>query len=158
MQKKMMHSPEAAVKGPSINEVGDREGGGVKNWSKLPTDSTKKLPTWRRGSLKRGCQKSGKNTDVVYGWSQTFLSPTGPIFGCHACVEIAICYVVKTKFVHTTVNCHCFLQGWRKVWKSGAASNNAARWRCRRHFLSCQNFFNKENLYFLNLQLNITSN
>ena len=27
--------------------------GGVKNWSKLPMNSTKKLPTWRRGMLKR---------------------------------------------------------------------------------------------------------
>ena len=29
--------------GPSINDVGNLEGGGVKNWSKLPTDCTKKL-------------------------------------------------------------------------------------------------------------------
>ena len=28
------------------------EGGGVKNWSKLPTYSTKKLPTWGRGVSK----------------------------------------------------------------------------------------------------------
>ena len=27
-------------------------GGGGKNWSKLPTDSTKKLPTWGRGASK----------------------------------------------------------------------------------------------------------
>ena len=26
-------------KGPFINDVGNWEGGGVKNWSKLPTDS-----------------------------------------------------------------------------------------------------------------------
>ena len=39
-------------KGPSINDVGNWEGGGVKNWSKLPTDSTKKLPTWGRGVSK----------------------------------------------------------------------------------------------------------
>ena len=31
---------------PSINDVGNWEGRGVKKWSKLPTDSTKKLPTW----------------------------------------------------------------------------------------------------------------
>ena len=36
---------------------GNWEGVGVKNWSKLPTDSTKKLPT----------RKSVKITDVVYG-------------------------------------------------------------------------------------------
>ena len=39
-------------------------GEGVKIWSKLLMDSTKKLPTWGRG-----CQKSGKIADVVYGWS-----------------------------------------------------------------------------------------
>ena len=42
-------------------KLGGRKG---KNWSKLPTDSTKKLPTWGRG-----CQKSGKIANVVYGWS-----------------------------------------------------------------------------------------
>ena len=41
-------------------------GGGVKNWSKLLTDSTKKLPT-----RERGCQNSGKIADVVYRWSQS---------------------------------------------------------------------------------------
>ena len=51
-------------KGPSINNVGNREGGGVKNYSKLPTDSSKKLPTWGRV-----VSKSGKIADVVYGWS-----------------------------------------------------------------------------------------
>ena len=44
-----------------------RQSGGVKNWSKLPTDSTKKLPTWGRGVSK--IRK--KNTDVVYEWSQS---------------------------------------------------------------------------------------
>ena len=39
-------------------------GGRGQNWSKLTTDSTKKLPTWGRG-----CQKSGKIANVVYGWS-----------------------------------------------------------------------------------------
>ena len=38
-------------KGWSINDVGNREGGGVKNWSKLPTDTTKKLPTSGLSSL-----------------------------------------------------------------------------------------------------------
>ena len=38
--------------GPSINDVGNWEGGGVKNCSKLPTDSTKKLPTWGEGGVK----------------------------------------------------------------------------------------------------------
>ena len=46
-------------KGPSINDVGNWEGGGVKNWSKLPTDSTKKLPTWRRGvsKIRKNCRR-----------------------------------------------------------------------------------------------------
>jgi hypothetical protein len=44
---------EKNCKGPSINDVGNWEGEGVKNWSKLPTDSTKKLPTWgREGGVK----------------------------------------------------------------------------------------------------------
>ena len=34
--------------GPSINNVGNWERGEVKNWSKLPMDSTKNLPTWGR--------------------------------------------------------------------------------------------------------------
>ena len=52
-------------KGPSINDVGNWEGEGVKNWSKLPTNSTnKKLPTWEAW-----CQKFKKIADVVYGWS-----------------------------------------------------------------------------------------
>ena len=38
--------------GPSINDIGNWEGGGVKNWPKLPTDSTKKLSTWGRGVSK----------------------------------------------------------------------------------------------------------
>ena len=34
------------LKGPFINDVGNWKGGGeVIKWSKLPTDSTKKLPT-----------------------------------------------------------------------------------------------------------------
>ena len=52
-------------KGPSINNVGNWEGEGVKNWSKLPTDSAKKTVDMGEG----GCQKSGKIADVVYGWS-----------------------------------------------------------------------------------------
>ena len=36
-------------KGPSINDFGNWEEGGVKNGSKLQTDSTKKLPTWGGG-------------------------------------------------------------------------------------------------------------
>ena len=40
------------AQGPSINDVGNWEGGGVENWSKLTTDSTKKLPTWGRGVSK----------------------------------------------------------------------------------------------------------
>ena len=52
---------------PSINDVGNWKGGGVKNWSKLPMDSIKK--TADRG---RGFQKSGKIADVVYGWSSAY--------------------------------------------------------------------------------------
>ena len=44
----------------SINNVGTWEGGVVKYWSKLPTNSTKNLSTWRRG-----CQKSGKITNYL---------------------------------------------------------------------------------------------
>ena len=40
---------------------------GVKNWSKLLTDCTKKL--W---ILERGCKKSGKIADIVYGWPLNF--------------------------------------------------------------------------------------
>ena len=34
-------------------------GGGVKNWSKLPMDSTKKLPTWARGvsKIRKNCRR-----------------------------------------------------------------------------------------------------
>ena len=38
--------------GPSINDVGNWSGREVKNLSKLPTDSTKKLPTWGKGGVK----------------------------------------------------------------------------------------------------------
>ena len=59
-----MFSQELVYWEPSINNVGNCEVRRVKNWSKLVTDSTKKMPTWGRG-----CQKSGKIADVVYGWS-----------------------------------------------------------------------------------------
>ena len=52
--------------GPSINDVGNWEGEGVKNRSKLPTDSTKKNSQYVGG----WCQKFRKISDVVYGWSQ----------------------------------------------------------------------------------------
>ena len=38
--------------GPSINDVGNWEGEGVKNGSKLPTDSTKKTADMGRGVSK----------------------------------------------------------------------------------------------------------
>ena len=38
-----------------------KKGGGVKKWSKLPKDSTKKLLTW-------WMSKIWKNADIVYGW------------------------------------------------------------------------------------------
>ena len=41
---------------------GQLRGGRGKNWSELPTNSTKKLPTWGRGY-----QKCGKIANVVYG-------------------------------------------------------------------------------------------
>ena len=44
-------------------------GGGVKNSPKLPTDSTKELPTLPGG----GCVKNfGKMTNVVYEWFHTW--------------------------------------------------------------------------------------
>ena len=39
-------------RGPSINDVGNWERGGVKNWLKLPTDSTKKTANMEEGSVK----------------------------------------------------------------------------------------------------------
>ena len=40
---------------PSINDVGNLEGGGVKDWSKL---QAKKLPTWGRGmsKIRKNCR------------------------------------------------------------------------------------------------------
>ena len=38
--------------GPSISNVGNWEGGGVKNWSKLPTVSTKKTADMGEGGVK----------------------------------------------------------------------------------------------------------
>ena len=54
-------------KGPSISDVGNRKGEGVKNGSKVLTDSTKKLPICVYGG--GGCQKFRNIADVVYGWS-----------------------------------------------------------------------------------------
>ena len=51
------------LKGLSINDIGNWEGE-VKNWSKLPTDSTKNLPI-----LGRGMSKFRQFADVVYRWS-----------------------------------------------------------------------------------------
>ena len=50
----------------SINDLGNAmgRGEGVKNWSKLPTDSTKNLPI-----LGRGMSKFRQFADVVYRWS-----------------------------------------------------------------------------------------
>ena len=48
-----------------MSAIGRR--GGVKNWSKLLTDFTEKLPI-----LGRGCQKFGKITDIIYGWPLNF--------------------------------------------------------------------------------------
>ena len=47
-------------------------GEGVKNWSNLLMDSTKKLPTWGRGGGGCwGCQKFGKIANLIYGWSHS---------------------------------------------------------------------------------------
>ena len=51
------------------------KGGGVKNWAKLPTDSTKNC---RHGG--GGRQKSGKNADVVYGRPLTELTYVGIVW------------------------------------------------------------------------------
>ena len=48
------------AQGPSINNVGNWEGGRVK----IGQNCRRILPTWGRG-----CQKYGKNADVVYGWT-----------------------------------------------------------------------------------------
>ena len=40
------------AQGPSINDVGNWEGEGVKNRSKLPTDSTKKTSDMGEGGVK----------------------------------------------------------------------------------------------------------
>jgi hypothetical protein len=45
---------QGRILGPSINDINNWYGGGVKNWSKLPKEGTEKLPKWGRG-----CQKSG---------------------------------------------------------------------------------------------------
>ena len=45
--------------GPSLNDTGNWEVGEVKNWSKLRTDSTKKLSTWGRGvsKIQKNCRR-----------------------------------------------------------------------------------------------------
>ena len=45
--------------GSSINDVGNwvRPGGGVKNWSKLPMDSTKKLPIMGVSKMQKNCRR-----------------------------------------------------------------------------------------------------
>ena len=50
-----------------------------KNWSKLSTDSTKKLPTWGRAG---GCQKSRKNADIFYGWHLLWMVLKKHYFTC----------------------------------------------------------------------------
>ena len=45
--------------GPSINDVDNWEGGGFKNWSKLPTDSTKKTADMGEGvsKIRKNCRR-----------------------------------------------------------------------------------------------------
>ena len=47
------------IQGPSINNVGNWEGGGVKHWSKLPTDSTKKTVIMGEGvsKIQKNCRR-----------------------------------------------------------------------------------------------------
>jgi hypothetical protein len=52
--------------GPSIFDVGNWEGRGVKNWSKLPTSTAKKNCRYGEGGGGGGCQISGKIADIVY--------------------------------------------------------------------------------------------
>ena len=52
MKKVDVKSFRPASRGSSINDVDNWKEGGVKNWSKLLTDSTKKLPIWGRGLSK----------------------------------------------------------------------------------------------------------
>ena len=46
-------------KEPSINDVGNCEGAGVRNWTKWPTDSAKKLLTMGRGvsKIRQKCRR-----------------------------------------------------------------------------------------------------
>ena len=46
-------------------------GGGVKNWSRLPSDSTKKLPTWGRrvSKIRKKLPTSFMDGPVVFFWS-----------------------------------------------------------------------------------------
>ena len=70
-------------------------------------DSIKKLPTWGRG-----CQKSGKFADVVYGWSLTRVS----YHTWHFSVSfIASSNVSNTKFLcfEKRPGCHYFFKLWR---------------------------------------------
>ena len=52
MKKVDVKSFRPASRGPSINDVGNWEGGWVKNRSKLPTDSTKKTSDMGEGGVK----------------------------------------------------------------------------------------------------------
>ena len=63
------------AKGPSINDVGNWKGEGVKNWSKLPMDSTKNLLTWGR----EGGKKSGKKC-----WRRLWMVPKIELIFRHA--------------------------------------------------------------------------
>ena len=49
----LFYGPNVLVnhQGPSINDVGNF--GGIKNWSKLSTDNSKKLPKWGRKNCRR---------------------------------------------------------------------------------------------------------
>ena len=37
---------EFSLNGPTINDVGNVEGGGVKHWPKLLTDRSENVPSW----------------------------------------------------------------------------------------------------------------
>ena len=53
--------------GRSINNVGNWEGGGVTNWSKLPTDSTKKLLTWKNPEKLPTSFMDGPLDNLIFG-------------------------------------------------------------------------------------------
>ena len=71
--------------GTSINNVSNQDGGGVKNWSKLPTDGTKKLPIWERGVSKIGQKKFRRRLWMV---------PILPYMKCRIVLQLMIALMI----------------------------------------------------------------